>query len=104
MSKDLSDALAALTEKANTKPVEKPAPRGAASRVVAAAPPPGAAKSGGGGGIASPVTEIDTSGREYWSAGWQTTDGLFVFPAIKRVQMADDNGDPVEFRFANPAL
>ena len=104
MAKNLTDALAALTDRSNTKPVDRPAPRGAASRVVSAAPPPGAAKGGSGGGIASPVTEIDISGREYWSAGWKTTDGLFVFPAIKKVMMADDNGEPVEFRFANPAI
>lgn len=103
MQNDLANVLTALTEKSDTKPVERPAQRGAAARVVAAATPPGTTKGPSGGGIASPVTEIDTSGREYWSAGWQTTDGLFVFPAIKTVVMSDDAGNPVEFRFANPA-
>lgn len=102
MAKDLTDALAALTERTNTKPAAKPVARGAASRVVSAAPPPGGA-GGGGGGVASPVTEASVSAREYWPAGWQTTDGLFVFPAIKKVVMADANSETVEFRFADPS-
>lgn len=102
MAKDLTDALLQLTEKPGHEPNVAPQPRGAARRVVVAAPPPGSSK-GGGGGIASPVTEVDVSGREYWEAGWKTTDGLFVFPAIKKVVMADSNSETVEFRFANPA-
>jgi len=102
MSKDLTEALRALTEGQNNKPQARPAARGAARRVVAAAPAPGSSI-GGGGGIASPLTELDASLREYWPTGWRTTDGLFVFPAIKKVVMADSNSETVEFRFANPA-
>jgi len=102
MAKDLTDALRQLTEKPGYEPNVVPQPRGAARRVVVAAPPPGSSK-GGSGGIASPVTEVDVSGREYWAAGWKTTDGLFVFPAIKKIVMADSNSETVEFRFANPA-
>jgi len=102
MSKDLADALRSLTETSSSKPVDRPQPRGSAPRVISAAQPPGGSK-GGGGGIASPVTEVDVSGREYWAAGWKTTDGLFVFPAIKKIVMADSNSETVEFRFANPA-
>ncbi len=101
MAKDLTDALRQLTEKPGYEPNVVPQPRGAARRVVAAAPPPGSSK-GGGGGIASPLTELDASLREYWPAGWRTTDGLFEFPAIKKIVMADANSDSVEFRFADP--
>jgi len=101
MAKDLTEALRALTEGQNNKPQDRPAERGAARRVVAAAPPPGSSK-GGGGGIASPLTELDASLREYWPTGWRTTDGLFEFPAIKKIVMADANSDSVEFRFADP--
>lgn len=103
MSKDLTDALAALSRDARKPPAEKPQPRGAARRVVSSGQPAGGAKSGGGGGVASPLTEVSTASREYWAGSWHTTDGLFSFPAIKKLVMADANDETVEFRFANPA-
>jgi hypothetical protein len=103
MSRDLTNSLAALTEQARPRSDDTPQPRGAARRVVSAAQPPSAKASGGGGGVASPLTEISVSGREYHQAGWKTTDGLFTLPAIKKVMFVDVNGEQVEFRFADPS-
>ena len=60
-------------------------------------------------GVASPFTEktkvVDgktVPDREYWPQGHLSSDGLFVWPAWKRVNMSDANGDDVVFDFANP--
>lgn len=102
MSKDLTDALRAITEASRPKPDDKPQPRGAARRVIAAATPPAVAAGGGGdGGVAaSPWTETS---RTYWPAAWQTTDGLFSFPAVRKVTFLDADGGEIELNFANPA-
>ncbi|MOA34106.1 hypothetical protein D3C78_1554550 [compost metagenome] len=57
----------------------------------------------GGGGIASPLTEADASTREYWPDGLRSSDGLFVLPAIKTLNLIDVSGAPVQIRLANPA-
>ncbi|GLK88324.1 hypothetical protein [Pseudomonas turukhanskensis] len=66
--------------------------------------------SGTGGGIASPVTEktkvVDgktVPDRVYYAAGFTSSDGLFILPAIKTQNMADANGADVVFEFADPA-
>lgn len=56
-----------------------------------------------GGGIASPLTEADASAREYWPGGLTSSDGLFVLPAIKTLNLTDANGAPVQIQLANPA-
>lgn len=78
-----------------------PASRG---RGVYKAPP-----AAGGGGIASPLTEnvISSGGklvpdREYWPAGMTSSDGLFILPAIKTLNLTDANGESVQIMLANP--
>lgn len=102
MSKDLTDALAALSRDPRRPPAEKPQPRGSARRVVSSGQPAAGTKSEGGGSVA-PRTEISTSTRDYWPDAWHTTDGLFSFPAVKTIRMVDANGDPDDLHFANPA-
>lgn len=55
-----------------------------------------------GVGIASPFVEADLTQREWWPTGWTSTDGVFEYPAEKRVVMTDDNGAKVEFQYASP--
>ena len=73
-------------------------------RGVYKAPPAGA-----GGGIASPLTEnlVGSGGklvpdREYWPAGMTSSDGLFVLPAIKTLNLTDANGAEVQIMLGNP--
>lgn len=69
------------------------------------------AKVSTGVGIASPLKELNifnegettiTPDREYWAEGWASSDGLFVIPAIKTVNMVDANGNKVKFEYSNP--
>jgi len=102
MSKDLTDALDALSRRARESRViqPRPQPRGAAPRKISAATPVAAAQSSdSSGSIASPLTEVS---REYHSNAWRTTDGLFEFPAIKKVTMTDADGRTVVFNFSVP--
>lgn len=60
-----------------------------------------------GGGIASPLTEMTVTpggapNREYWPAGLTSSDGLFVLPAIKTLNLLDANGAEVKIELANP--
>lgn len=62
-----------------------------------------------GGGIASPLVEnvISSGGklvpnREYWPAGLTSSDGLFVLPAIKTLNLTDAEGAAVQISLANP--
>lgn len=108
MADDLTAAWEALSGRNRPRPkepVRRPQPRGAAPQQVSAATPTTASAAtgdtpgGGGGTIASPLTEVS---REYWPSGWQTTDGMFVFPAIKKVTMTDSAGETVVFNFSEP--
>lgn len=65
--------------------------------------------SGSGGGIAGPLTEktvtdgtTTTPDREYWPGGLASSDGLFVLPAIKTLNLIDANGAAVQIQLANP--
>lgn len=99
--KDLTEALRKLMQEQSGAGQEPMAARGGApSSRSAAAPGGGPGKSGGG--VASPLTELNSSLREYYPAGWTTTDGLFTFPAIKRLVMSDANDNSVVFDFAQP--
>lgn len=60
------------------------------------------ASSGTGGGIASPLIEADAGTRTYWPSGWLSSDGLFVLPAIKTLDLTDANDAPVQIQLANP--
>lgn len=62
----------------------------------------GGGAAAGGGGIASPLTEADASTREYWPDGLRSSDGLFVLPAIKTLNMTDASGAEVVIQLANP--
>ena len=84
-------------------------PRGALPARRGVGEPRQAEAVGGGGGVASPFTEktkvVDgktVPDREWWPQGSLSSDGLFVHPAWKRVNMTDANGDDVVFDFANP--
>lgn len=62
-----------------------------------------------GGGIASPLTEKTKSvdgktvpDREYYAGGLTSSDGLFILPAIKTMNMTDANGAAVQFQYADP--
>lgn len=55
---------------------------------------------GPGGGIASPLEEISYSTRLYHTNGIPSTDGLFIYPLLSRLQLEDANGDPVEIYLA----
>lgn len=99
MSKDLTDALRKLTERSTPAVANQAPQRGAASRVISAAPPPGA---GAGRGGMSDLTEQSVAAREYWPTAWRTTDGLFEFPAIKKVVMRDAENTEISLNFASP--
>jgi hypothetical protein len=65
--------------------------------------------SGAKGGIASPLKEKTKSekdktvpDREYWPGGLTSSDGLFIFPAIKTLNMTDANSAAVQFQYADP--
>ena len=53
-----------------------------------------------GGGIASPLEEISYSTRLYHTNGIPSTDGLFIYPLLSRLQLEAANGDPVEIYLA----
>jgi hypothetical protein len=107
MADDLTAAWKALSGRTRTRTKEpvRPQPRGAAPQQVSVATPTtvtaaaGETPGGGDGTIASPLTEVS---REYYSNGWRTTDGIFWFPAIKKVTMTDANGATVVFNYSAP--
>lgn len=105
MAKDLTEALQALTEQAagQTSRVDRTLP-------TARVPPAIPARSGSSGpiaaavsSIASPLTETSFGARQFYAAGWKSSDGLFTLPAIKKLDMVDANGSQVVFNFAEPA-
>ena len=57
-----------------------------------------------GGGIASPLIETDVSMREYWPNGYESSDGLFVLPAVKKLVMIDAAEAEVIFKYADPEI
>jgi hypothetical protein len=105
MAKDLTDALRVLTEQASgqTTRTDKTLP---AVKVATAIPErvgsSGPITAAGASGIASPLTEESAAAREYYTAGWVTSDGLFTLPAIKKVVMTDRLGNEVVFNYAEP--
>lgn len=101
--KDMTDALRRLMSEQSSPAPEPMATRGSAASSRSAAAPGGSGAKSGSDGIASPLTELDASLREYYSAAWKTTDGLFAFPALKKVVMTDANDASVVFIFAAPA-
>lgn len=64
---------------------------------------------GGGGGIASPLAEdtVVVDGktmpdREWWIDGYTSSDGLFVLPAVKTLNLSDADSVPLVIQLANP--
>ncbi len=62
-----------------------------------------------GAGIASPLIEklavvegVSVPDREYWPNGLTTSDGLFVLPAMKTLNLIDANGADVQIQLADP--
>lgn len=62
------------------------------------------------GGIASPLKETTkvvegktVPDREYWPGGLTSSDGLFILPAIKTLNMTDANRAKVQIQLANPS-
>jgi hypothetical protein len=98
---DLNRLITPAQQRRTLRPVQPagalPATRGRANYT----PPPA---TNTGGGTASPLTEASALTREWWGTGWPSTDGIFEYPAEKKVLMADANGAPVEFRYAGPEL
>lgn len=67
-------------------------------------------KGGSTAGIASPLKETtkevdgkQVPDREYWASGLTSSDGLFILPAIKTLNMTDANQAKVQFQLADPA-
>ncbi|PKG90909.1 hypothetical protein CXF92_18500 [Pseudomonas sp. Choline-3u-10] len=64
----------------------------------------------GTGGIASPLVELTTvvngvtvPDRDYWPGGLLSSDGLFVLPSIKTLNLIDANNAEVQIQLAAPA-
>lgn len=97
MSRDLTAALAALTEPSAEKKGLPEAPlRGAKPAAKSAKI---FSKPGGGGGD---LTETAFADREYHLTPWKTSDGLFEFPALKAVHFVDGQGNAVVHTYQAP--
>lgn len=103
MSKDLTEALRALTEESGGAPA-KPLPlRGAAVAVKSAAALSTAKASGGG--LASPLTETSYASRQYHDSRLYTSsDGMITIERlpIKSLSFVDANGDVALLVFKAP--
>lgn len=108
MAKDLTAALAALSEQAagSTTRADKSLP--AATPVTAIPARSGSAKpgsSGGTGSIASPLTEVSYASRQkYAERAFTSTDGIIVFKIApwKQLSFTDANLNPVATNYAEP--
>lgn len=101
MSRDLTDALDSLSRRERHRPKSPPAPRGKSPRQISAAEPAVNVNSGSGT-IGGDLVEQDISRREYYDAHWRSSDGLFLFPAIKKVVMTNADDELVTLTFAAP--
>jgi len=104
-SKDLTEALRALTEQANNRPSVQDAmnARGATGRSVASALLDGG---GNGGGIASPLVETDYADRTFHADTTITSsDGLFTLKIkpVKSIKFKDSLNHDVVIEFKAPA-
>ena len=59
-------------------------------------------KAATGAGIASPLAEASAATREYWPGGLPSSDGLFVLPALKVLNLVDANGAAVQIQLVDP--
>ena len=60
------------------------------------------AASSSGSGVAWPLTEADFTKREYWPGGAMTSDGIFMIPAIKKIELTDADGAVSSVYLADP--
>ena len=107
-SKDLTEALRALTEQANNRPSVQDAmnARGATGRSVASAPLQFVAAGGNGGGIASPLVETGYADRTFHGDTTITSsDGLFTLKIkpVKSIKFKDSLNHDVVIEFKAPA-
>lgn len=108
MAKDLTAALAALSEQAAGSNTRSDKSLPGANPVTAIPARSGSAKPGGTGGtgsIASPLTEQAYSTRAFWAEKAITsTDGLFVIKVkpIKQMSFLDASLAPVVMNFSEP--
>ena len=96
---DLNALETAPRRKGSLRAVEPVGARPAVMGKSYYTPPPA---TGGGGGIASPLTEQSFAARTWWPNGLPSSDGIFEFPAERRVTMTDSNGALVIFEYAEP--
>lgn len=112
------DVNALVNPPRQSKSLPKIEPVGALpSRIGTGTYRPSATGGGTGGGIASPLSEeyavvesaetesglMLTPKRDYWPDGMTSSDGLFVLPAIKTLNLIDANGNAVQVKLANPS-
>lgn len=107
MAKDLTEALAALSEggastsRENKRLKDSPKPSAIPERIGEALP----RAAGSGAGIASPLTEESYAGRLYWpERAITSTDGLFTLKIkpIKSMSFKDANDQQAVFQFKEP--
>lgn len=110
MSRDLTDALDALTQAGDASVNALPAPkaRGAKSRVTSAgvdAPVQASSGDSGGAGAIGDYTETAYADRQYYAdKEIDTTDGVFCFKLkpIKLIKMKDKDNLVVTLGFKSP--
>lgn len=101
-AKDLTEALAALTEQANQAKREAMKPRGAAPAATSAATLPGSAS--GAGGVSN-MTETAYADRTWHDAViLPSTDGILFarLVPVKTIKFNDASGTPYTFEFKAP--
>lgn len=104
-SKDLTDALAALTEAASASKLDPMPVRGAIPAAKSAAVLGGAAPKSTGGGVASPLVEMSYAARQYHADKTLTsTDGMvtLVWSPLYQLSLTDANNNPVIIRLDMP--
>lgn len=77
-------------------------PRGGVAAQRGVAPWVDSRPSSSGGGVAWPLTEQLFGQREYWEGGQASSDGLFFFPAIKKLVLTDADGREGVINLAQP--
>lgn len=103
-SKDLTDALAALTESANASKPDPMPTRGALPAAKSAAVLGGSAPKTGGG-IASPLVELSYASRQYHAdKNLTSTDGMvtLVWSPLYQINLVDANNNAVVVRLDMP--
>lgn len=105
-SKDVTDALTALTSQFDANVVPSMRERGAAPAARSGEPiVQGQDGAGGGATGAYPLTETSYAARQWWPEKTvTTTDGLFAirFKPIKQITFLDANSQTMTFNYKGP--